>query len=73
MVVIGLQPFKEDPNNENLTRLEHVQTYRRNLLSQYPNYGLSSQGDNNILAPIRQYSASTHLLSSLQEAIYLLL
>ena len=40
LVVIGLQLFKGDPNNENLTKLEHTHTHtyttRRNSLSQYP-------------------------------------
>ena len=36
LVVIGPQLFKGDPNNENLTKLEHTCTHRRNALSQNP-------------------------------------
>ena len=50
LVVIGLPLFKGDPNNENLTKLEHthihthIHTHRRNALSQNPHTGFQPGG-----------------------------
>ena len=48
LVGIRLQLFKEDPNNENLTNLEHTHTYtpthRQNSLSQYPPIAFQARG-----------------------------
>ena len=81
LVVIRLQLFKGDPNNENLTKLEHTHTYIhtytytytsthwRNSLLQYPPYCLSSQGDkkeNRVpLSPLRNTMATAVILMML--------
>ena len=47
LVVIERQLFKGDPNNENLTKVEHTYTYityRRNSLSRYPPIALQARG-----------------------------
>ena len=48
MVVIGLQLFKGDPNNENLTKLEHTHSYihtqKEFAIAIISPYSFSSQG-----------------------------
>ena len=45
LVVIGLQLFKADLNNKNLTKLEHPHTYTQmDLLSQNPHIAFQARG-----------------------------